>query len=211
MTKQEIRSLIFNLLPKYDKSNKWHARFLDAAIEQTINEFYWEIFAVDTNALQRYTVSFGYDEAEDVDYEDATQLYYSTLPTDIVAFPDKASGVRRIQAIVQTGMTFYPMSPREHDLIRSGSYFDTLTSKIGYSVNQERIEYYNMTEAIADAGVRMDVIQRFSSYADTDTVLIPELRDKEGNTFETRVLAKLQLIQPVSLSEDTDETIKTEG
>ena len=103
------------------------------------------------------------------------------------------------------------MDAREHDLISNGSFVITLTDMVGYSVNQSRVEYYNMTAAIIASGVRMDIIQPFSAYADTDTVLLPELRDKDGGTFESRVLSKLGVIQPVNLNEDTEMITKNEG
>jgi hypothetical protein len=209
MIKEEIRSLIFNLIPKLDKSAKYHPRFLDAAIEKTLNEMLWELFAIDPLALQRYVVQYGYVTAVAVALEGTSGLYYSTLPAKIVPLPRKGSGVIRIHTPIQAGIKFYPMDAREHDLIRNGSYFNTVTDKIGFSVNQTRIEYYNMTAAIVTSGVRMDIIQPFSQYADGDTVLLPELRDKDGETFESRVLRKLAVIPPVNLSEDTDETTKT--
>lgn len=211
MIKEEIRSLIFNYLPKLDKSNKYHPRFIDAAIEQTIKELYWDIWSVSPHNLQRYTVGYGYTTAITVNLEASTQLYYSTLPAAIVPFPDKCSGVRRIHTPVQAGVKFYPMDAREHDLILNGSFVNTLTDMVGYSVNQSRVEYYNMTAAIIASGVRMDIIQPFSAYADTDTVLLPELRDKDGGTFESRVLSKLGVIQPVNLNEDTEMITKNEG
>jgi hypothetical protein len=207
MIKSEIRSLVFGLLRKLDKTAKWHPRFLDAVIEKVLNEMYWELYALDPHALQRYTVR--YSPVAVSGPEATTGLYYSTLPAKIVAFPDKASGVRRIHTITQSGMRFYPIDFREMDLIHSSSYFAEVTDKLLYAVNQIRVEYYDIPFSIMLAGVRMDIIQPFSQYADTDTVLLPEFRDGEGMTFEERVLRKLSVIPPVDLSEDTDETVKT--
>lgn len=208
MIKEEIRSLVFNEAQRLDPKARYHPRFLDAVIEKCLNEMYWELYALDSLALQRYTVTYGRATAVAVSYEATTQLYYSTLPAKIVPFPDKCSGVRRVHTVIQGGMRFYPADFRELDLIQSSSYFSEVTDKVLYAVNQERIEYYGMTAAIATAGVRMDIIQPFSQYADTETVLIPEFRDGEGLSFDDRVKRKLMAIPPVDLSEDTDETNK---
>lgn len=209
MIKEEIRSVVRNLLPRIDKANRIHDRVIDAIVEGVISEMLWELYALDSLSLQRYTVTYGRTTAVAVNYEAITQLYYSTLPAKIVPFPDKASGCRRIHTVIQGGMRFFPMDFREMDLIISSSYYQDVMDKILYAVNQDRIEYYGMNFAIATSGVRMDIIQPFSQYADTDTVLIPEFRDGEGLSFDDRVKRKLATIPPVDLSEDTDETIKT--
>jgi hypothetical protein len=211
MIKSEIRSMVFNMLQKLDKEARYHPRFLDSVVEKCLNEMLWEMYALDSLSLQRYTVTYGRTALTvvPVSYEATTQLYYSTLPAKIIPFPDRASGVRRIHTVIQSGLRFLPMDFREMDLVRSSSYYKEVTDKILYAVDQTRVEYYGMTVAVAAAGVRMDIIQPFSQYADTDTVLIPEFRDQEGLSFDDRVKRKLSTVPPIDLSEDTDETIKT--
>jgi hypothetical protein len=205
MRKDEIRSLVKNSLPKLDKVNKFHPRYLDAQIEEVLNQMYNEVFVSDPLALQRYTKPYGYTTPLAVLYQAGTTIYYTTLPAGIVPIPDKASGVRRISTIAQGGFTFFPMDAREHDLMLSGSYVNTVTDKIGYLVTQTRIEYYNMTPAIIAAGVRADLLTPFSVYADTDTVLIPEITDKQGQTFLDRVLKALGTVQAVDMLDNNQE------
>jgi hypothetical protein len=178
---------------------------MDAVIEKCLSEMLWEMYALDPHSLQRFTVTC----ISTVSYEPVAELYYSILPVKIIPFPDKASGVRRVNTLAQPGMRFYPMDFREMDALRSSSYFKEVTDKILYAVNQERVLYYGMTAAIAAEGVVMEVIQPFSQFADTSTVYIPEFRDGEGMSFDDRVKRKLMSIPPVDLSEDTDETNKT--
>ena len=209
MTKAEIRSLIFNHLPKWDASSKYHFRFVDAAIEQVVKEMYWELFAIDPHAIQRYLVRYGVTSPVAVTLNNTLGFYTSILPADIVPLPDKASGVRRISTIAQAGLTFFPMDSREFDLVKSSSYVNTVTSKIGYVVNQTTIDYCGMTAAISAVGVRMDILQVFSAYADTDIVLLPELVTGEGIDFTQRVLRTLQVIPPVSQSDDNADDTPT--
>lgn len=204
MIKSEIRSMVFNMLKKLDTKAQFHPRFLDSVCEKVISEMLWELYALDPHYLQRFTVTC----ISDVSYEAAASLYYTTLPVKIIPFPDKASGVRRVNTLAQPSMRFYPADYREMDALRSSSYFKEVTDKILYVVTQERVVYYGMTAAIAAEGVIMEVIQPFSQFADTATVYIPEFRDGEGMSFDDRVKKKLMTIPPVDLSEDTDETNK---
>jgi hypothetical protein len=199
MRKDEIRSLVINTLPKYDKVAKYHPRFIDASIEKVINILYTESFANDKLSLQKYTKQYGYTVPLTVSLEASTNLYYTTLPAMIVPIDDDASGVRRISTIAQGGFTFFPMDARGHDFIRSGSYVNTVTTKIGYSVNQTRIEYFNMSAAIVAQGVRADILVPFSVYADSDTVLIPETTDKNGIPFVDMVIRVLMSLPPTDM------------
>ena len=205
MIKSEIRSLIINQAQRLDPKARYHQRVIDAIVEGVLSEMLWELYALDPHYLQRFTVTC----ISDVSYEAVANLYYTILPVKIIPFPDKASGVRRVNTIAQPSMRFYPADYREMDALRSSSYFKEVTDKILYIVTQERVVYYGMTAAIAAEGVIMEVIQPFSQFDDTDTVYIPEFRDGEGMSFDDRVKRKLMNIPPVDLSEDTDETNKT--
>ena len=202
MIKSEIRSLIKNELPKFDKTSKYHPRFLDAAIEKVINELYTDVFKENPLGLQRFTKPYGYDTALAVSTDAVIGLAYTTLPAKIVPFTDKASGVRRVSTVIQGGLTFFPMAQNEMDYVLSGSNVDSVSTRIGYAVTQERVEYYNMTATVSSAGVRMDLIVPFSVYADTDNVLIPEITDRQGETFVDKVLKMLGVIGPVDLADD---------
>ena len=201
MIKSEIRSLIKNLCNKYEEIERYHDRVIDAVCEETINQMLWELWASDPLSIQRYVKKYGYATPIAVLYEATTHLYYSLLPTAIVPFRDRASGVRRISTVVQGGVSFYPMDSRESDLIQAGSFVDTVTAIIGYSVT-DRIEYYNMTATVIAAGVRADLIVPFSVYTDSETVLLPEFKDGQGESFMDRVLKNLYNIPPAELNEN---------
>ena len=205
MLKKEIRSLIASLLPKYDKTGKYHSRFVDAAIERVLIEMYQEVFYESPLALQRFTKPYGYSTALAVNSEASTGLYYTTLPVSFVPFKDKSSGVRRVSTPVQGAFTFFPTDQREMDYLQNGSNADSVTAKIGYVVTPTRVEYYNMSGTVLTSGVRMDIVIPFSTYLDTDEVLIPESLNKETGEFENRVLAILGVIQPVDLKDDNAE------
>jgi hypothetical protein len=198
MRKDELRSLIKNVIPKEDV---FHDRVVDAAIEKVICELYLETFAVDSLSLQRYTVEHGITVPIAITYNNSKGLYYSDLPVAICPLPDKASGVRRISTKIHTGFTYFPIDKRELDLL-SDSYSGRTNYKVGYMVNQTTVEYYNMDAAMVALGVKMDILQPFSAYADTDTVLVPEIRDRQGADIVDRVVKILQTVQPFEQIDD---------
>jgi hypothetical protein len=203
MQRQEIRSIVRNALPKYDKTNRFHDEFLNRIIEKVIAQMYNDIWQVSPLNLQRYVKQYGYTTPLTVLTEPNTGIKYTTLPESIIPFQDKASGVRRISTVAQGAVMFLPMDAREIDLVSNGSFFDTVTAKIGYAVNQTRVEYYNMSAAVEAAGVRMDCIVPFSKYAETDEVKIPEMADtRTGETFMDRVLKVLGVVQEVDIKDD---------
>jgi len=208
MVKAEIRSLIANLLPRFDKTTKYHPLFIDASIERVLIEMYQELFTENPLALQRFTKGYGYTTPLAVLLEAGTGIYYTTLPASIIPFRDKASGVRRVSTIVRSGLTFFPVDARETDLLLSGSYADYITSKIGYLVTDTRVEYYNMSGVVLGQGVRMDCIVPFSVYAETDTVFVPEKLNHEAPTFIERVLAVLGVVQPVDQLDNNKDLVR---
>jgi len=210
MIKSELRSLIINLLPKYEEILRFHPRVVDAAIEKALAEFYNLIFLRNPLELERYTKGFGYTAAIPIALEAGTALRYANYPlmadgvTNVttIPIPDKASGVRRVSTIAQGGITFYPIDAREMDLLGAGCYVNSITAKTGYCARRTRVEFYNATAAIIAAGCRMDLLIPFSKYEETDTVLVPELVSDEGMGFTDRVLKILESVKPVELLEN---------
>lgn len=207
MIKKEIRSLVLNRLQRYDKTAKYNGRVIDAECEAVLNQMYNEVFGMNPLSLQRFTKGYGYTTPLTVDNEASTLIYYTTLPENIVYFPDRSSGVRRVAPATQIGIGFYPMDQREWDLAMSGLYVNYVKDKIGYIVTPTRVEYYGMTGTIINSGVRMDIIIPFSEYEDTDVVMYPEHVLEGGEGFIDRVVIRLQNKPPVDLKDDNkDET-----
>jgi hypothetical protein len=211
MTKQEIRSLIKNLLPKIDQSNLYHEKVINAAIEKVLAQMYNELWAADPNLLEKFTKRYGGTTTITCTKDLNSGLYYSTYPARYIPIPDRSSGIRRVTTRTQGGMTFYPLDLRELEYVASGSYVKDVTDKIGYLVTPERLEYYGMTLAVASIGVRMDILIPFSVYDEIDNVLIPEMGDAQGQTFTDRVLKILGVIQPPDTGDDNKTTIQQQA
>lgn len=202
MIKSEIRSVVLNRLGRFDKVSRYHPRVLDAEIESVLNQMYNEVFRMNPLYLQRFTKGYGYSVPLAVSTEASTGIYYTTLPENIVCFPDRSSGVRRVAPATQIGLGFYPMDQREWDISLSGTLGSYVKDKIGYIVTPTRVEYYGITGVIITSGVRMDLIIPFSEYADTDVVLYPEHTLEDGSGFIDRVVARLADKPEVDLLDD---------
>lgn len=211
MIKEEIRSLIYNLLPKYTEGTEYHKEVIDRAIEKAINQLYTETFLRDQLSIQRYTKRFGTTTSITVNLDASAGIYYSDYPSGVmpISLPDKASGVRRVTSVAQGGIKFFPMDQREMELVENGSFFSSTSDVIGYVPTRERIEYWNMTAAIAADGVRMDCVVPFSDYSESDQILMPENPSSEGATFTDLVLTILGVIRPQETINDNVSTIET--
>lgn len=209
MIKSEIRSVILNRLQRYDKVNRYHPRLLDAEIESVLNQMYNEVFRMSPHSLQRFAKGYGYSVPLTVLTEASTGIYYTTLPENIVYFPDRSSGVRRVAPATQTGLGFYPMDQREWDISLSGILGSYVKDKIGYIVTPTRVEFYGITGAIIASGVRMDCIIPYSKYADTDVVLYPEHTLEDGSGFIDRVVSRLADKPAVDLLDNGSDNTNT--
>jgi len=212
MIKQEIRALIKGLLPAIDKTEKFRLRFLDAAIEKILSEMYVELWSANPMLLDGFTKSYS---GIAVNTEPQGNYFgYSILPVPIVPIPDKASGVRHVKTILQGGCKFKPVNYSEAERI-FGSDVSVVSTMIGYSVSQgsalPRIDYWNMNDAVRQEGVRADLLIPFSVYGDNDIVLIPEIKNKQGESFADRVLRELSVIPPVDLVDDNKDRPTTKG
>ncbi len=205
MQKREILSLFKNLLPRYDKTARFHPAIVAAAVEKVLSEMYQEVWQRNPTDLLSFTKGYGYSTTLPVVYENSTGIYYTTLPIAPIPIPDNASGVRRINTKVRSGFSFFATNKAEVDNLESGSLANTVTVKTGYIVTPTRVEYYNISGTAINDGVRMDLLIKFSNYADTDEVMIPETVDAQGNTFIPRVLAILGVIPPVDLKDNNAE------
>lgn len=203
MIKEEIVSQIQLLCPREDKTNKYGYRFIESVAETVLKEMYGDLYKINPGLLGQYTKAYGVTTTIVVSRETgSTGIFYSTIPEKIINLPCKGSGVRRIYPGKAEAGVFVPVDAREVDILYN-SDVASVTSKIGYMVRQDtRVDYYNMNTTLYTAGVRMDLLIPFSKYLDSDVVLIPDLGEKDGGSFLSRVMAILGIVQPVDLKDD---------
>jgi hypothetical protein len=206
MTKTELISVIRNFLPREDKTSKYHEEVVTSAISIAYARLLNAIFYENPKEIDNYAVTYGVTSPLTVIEEAATEIYYTTLPVSYIPFRDKASGVRRVDAVIQGGNIFYPMDAREVDLALNGSMFYQAANKIGYVVRRTRIEYFNMKADVITSGVRLDIIPEFSAMDEDDVVKLPYGKENE---LIAGALEMLGVIPPVDLR-DNNADIKIE-
>lgn len=207
MIKRELTSLVKNVLPREDKTSKYHDNVVAAAIGVVYARMLNDIFYENPKELDNYTMTYGVTSPLTVVEEAATGIYYTTLPVAYIPFGDKASGVRRIDAVIQAGAKFYPMDAREADLALNGSMFYQAANKVGYIVKRTRVEYFNMTTAIEASGVRMDIVPEFTAMDEDDVVKIPHGKETD---LIAGVLEILGVIPPVDLRDNNADAKREE-
>ena len=202
----EVRSLVINLLKRVDKTAKYHPNVVDAAVERAINQAYSDIMLSRPQELDNYTRAYGDNGTTiTVSSNSNTNIKYSDLPADYVPLPDLASGVRAIYTATTGGKVFIPMSAQSFDFVTHSTHTSNVTDMIGYVVRRDKVEYFNMDSTTQSAGVRMEILLPFRSYADTDDVLLPFSRDLD---FLEAVLRIMGIVPPADLKDDNaDEKV----
>lgn len=199
MIKKELISLVKNLLPKEDKTNKYHTEVIATAMGIVYANMLNDVFNQDPKELDNFVKVY---TGQAVLVDANTLVAYSTLPVAYIPFRDKASGVRKIYAYSDGSMKrFYPMDSRESDLALSGSYFHSVGTRYGYVVKASRVEYFNMVEdgSARFTPVIMEVVPQFTALADDDNVIIPQGRE---NALLAGTLEIMGVVPPVDLKDD---------
>ena len=200
MLKKELVSIVRNLLPREDKTSKYHYEVVSAAIGLIYAKAAHDAFMTNPRELDSYVKTFGVSTALPVVEEGATGIYYTTLPAHFIPIPDKASGVRRVDAVEQAGLAFYPVDSREADLLLNGSFFTRTSTRVGYVVKPSRVEFINWQTAVT--AVRMDIVVEFMDLDDDDVVYVPSGQE---DAFIKSVLEVLGVIPPVDLSDNNSD------
>lgn len=208
MTKGEMRSSVQGALRRLDKTAKFHDELVDRAIESSVNQFLYDIYRKDPRDLDIYTKEYGTEVALTVTENESTEEYYTNIPVPYVALPEKNSGVRYVVAHNRDHTHFYPMSTRERLLART-SHVGNSTSEGGepftrnfYTVQGQKIIYFQMNSDIASQGVRAGIVVSFGGYADSEEINIPFGQDDK---VFISVMQKLMQQQPVDLRDNNKD------
>lgn len=202
MTKAFIRSTIKNLLRKIDATNKYHDTLIDHVLEEVINSVYYEIHAQTPKALGQYTKRYA---AQTITAGGTAGRYYHTLTATLVPLPDKRGGVRSIVASADTDVYFVPVTDQELMLMEEGTIDEIVTASpivVYYIVHPTLIEFKNMTSAIAEGTLTLDLLVAFTSLADTDQVPLPYGKNAE---IVKMALEMLGVVPPVDLIDNNSD------
>jgi hypothetical protein len=166
-----IQDRLAGLLTK-DQRKKYPASIIAYYIGRAYSMLLFEIWGSVRSSLDNHTKTY---TGVAVQQDGTTEVYYSTLPADILIFPDVNSGVRKIATTTGEGVDFVPETNDNIDLME-GLLCDNLPSEISYTVKNGRVEYKNMDTTIST--VRMDLVIPFEAYSREDSVFIPSGQDE---------------------------------
>lgn len=205
MKKEEITSFVYNNLLKIDKTNKYHINVIEKAITIAFTQAYTDVFERDPRLLDNYTITYGKTGdtlLTELDGDGST-MYVATIPVTYVPFNDKASAVRHIFTLAKSDTKFYPMSKYEMD-IASNTLFGETDDRIGYTVRQTMIEFYNMS---AITSIRIDIVQQFDQYDAAEDINMPF---GNGQSLVDAVIERLRGIPPVDLTDNNSDQWQTQ-
>lgn len=179
MTKNDMRDAVRGALRKLDKTAKYHDGIIDAFIEQSMNQFLYDLYNKSPMDLDIYIREYGTEVALPIAENVSTEEYYTQLPAAYVALPEKNSGIRYVIGHDRDHTMLYPMSLRER-ILATTSYVGANTSEDGdpftrsfFTVSGSRIIYFQTNSSLRSAGVRIGILIPFSEYGDTDEVHVP--------------------------------------
>ena len=189
MTKIEYIDYMINSLQAADKTNKFHPKQVEAAINFATNTVFYDLYRKNPKSvmksMERYAI---HPTPFTVIYSlgVAKPRYTTNLDFDVVNLPTKGSGIIEIlevdasgDAIIDTTTKFIPVSVIEGRQFY-GSESSLPDNIIGYTLTDNRtIEYWGMTQAIANLGVHARIIKQFRYHTDTTDIMLPYGQDEK--------------------------------
>lgn len=195
MTKAQYIDFIRNIV---DPSGR-NPRFLPKQIEYAIDMVY-----------SQYTMSLNPDQYENVDFltkeyvtqtvleDPTTGHFYTDLPAPVVPMRIPSEAVRYISSNEGVSLDYCPMTELTWQL-RDGLFSHDIDTTIGYVVRYNKVFYDdNMTDAIAEDGVRMVIAVPFSSFEYEEHVNLTI----GGIDLVQQVVQMLMNTQPIDLKND---------
>ncbi len=184
MTKKNWIDLIIDFVDENDQVNKYHPKIVEKHISTVFSELAYNSYSTKKFTTDWYSKEY---TGVSVQTDATTTKVYATLPSPILQFPRKASGVVGIfRPQSFKAMDFMPISIREAQLESS---LDINSSKVFYVVREDRIEFMTVDAAILANGVTLYLVIPFEEYEDDDIVKIPMGAEE---TLKLKVLELLQ-------------------
>jgi len=173
MRKDKFIDLVRNRLgaSSVDRLKKADPRTVELAIAAVMNTVFYEAFRKDTSNLDTYTKTY---ENVAVSQDPDTEIYYSTLPANVVQFPIVGDGVVGINEMKGEDVMFVPLPSSDFEMMY-GLEVDLIDDVIKYTRKGNIVEYVNFDSTIT--AVRMDLVVDFTEWDDDEDVPIPSGQD----------------------------------
>lgn len=202
MTKKDLIDYFKALLPRIDKTGKYHSKVIAHAIERAVNNVLCDLYMKSPELIDPYMKEYlgsDYDEYTGIyllTLEDSdTGLWYADLPVSYVPIPVVGSGVREVALLDDDELTFVPS--RYDDIMRSQDFdMNYLTSMVSYATVGSKLIFSTLPDGYDGEELRVRLITSFTDYDDDDDFIIPYGQDM---TIMQNVYQILGLIPPVDL------------
>lgn len=206
MTKAELRSVIRNRLRRIDKTRKYTNNQIDFETARVITEYFNQVYKDNPMDLDLYTTEYTISSFQTNATTGVKYVNYASGKKPL-NLNGKRVGVRYVNAKSTLGMTFFPYTERELQYFY-GSELDTImlstgtSTRVGYRVLKDRVEFYKLPSAIESEGVVMSIIYDYYTLADTDDVNLPGGQDA---SIVEDVVQVLMTTPPIDLENDNND------
>lgn len=174
MSSQEVVDLIKNLLAPVDKTGRFHSEQIRAVCDLVYAQLMSSMTDVLFDSIDLYTKEY---TSQTVSLDATRNLYYSTIPVDIVSIPGVCSGLLRVNSNQGQDIDYVPTTEMEWSYM-AGTPVQTTDTTIGYWLQGSKIWFdESMTSDIASVGVRMVLLPKFKEFERTDKINIPGASD----------------------------------
>lgn len=153
-----------------DLESKYHKEIISLYISSAFNEIIYSTFRKSANDLDLYIQTF---KNVPVFFDSELNVKYSILPSKVIQIPG-GNGVRRISPMQESSTTFKPLSDNAKSVLQRADVGE-IGVETWFSNNNDRIEYYNISEDITKVLVK--IIVPFSELEDDDEFPTPSGAD----------------------------------
>jgi hypothetical protein len=192
-----IRGRIMDGSASIDRLKEADPRRIELAIAAVLNTIFYDAFRNHSSNLDTYSKKY---KNVAVTLDSTTNIYYSTLPANVVQFPRVSDGIMHINTMKGVNVTFVPLKDDDTEMMY-GIESDLIDDVIKYIRKGNIVEYYNFDLTIT--AVRMDLVVDFTEWDMDEDIPIPSGQDMNIVNMVTQYLK--QDIRPTDLLNNESE------
>jgi hypothetical protein len=192
-----IRGRILGGSASVDRLKEADPRRIELAIAAVLNTIFYDAFRNHSSNLDTYSKKY---KNVAVILDSTTNIYYSTLPANVVQFPRVSDGIMNINTMKGVDVTFVPLKDDDTEMMY-GIESDLIDDVIKYIRKGNIVEYHNFDPTITT--VRMDLVVDFTEWDMDEDIPIPSGQDMNIVNMVTQYLK--QDIRPTDLLNNESE------
>lgn len=195
MSRAEIISYVKNLLPKIDKTLKYHDNVVAMAIDLAMEQVFHDMYLEDPKHLDVYAKAYETNSATSDTLNGVYKIPFANIGAYPINIPAKARGVIRVFNETNKTQRFIPVSYAEY-LQLPATESGYLTSTVWYAVKRDAVVLHNLPTANISDTFTVFMIPKFYDMLPTDTFNFPYGQDQKVMEY---VMQHLSYIRPKDL------------